>query len=494
MEIRESHLTDINFHLIVESTPAAVLLVNQENRIAYVNRRCESMFGYTTQELVGQKVDILIPERFRARYDAFRAGFSQSPTLLEAGPDRGLMARRKDGGEFPVALGLSPLVLVDGTWLLASISDITIRLQAESRFRAVVQSAPNAMILVSGDGRIQLVNHQATELFGYTETELVGELVDLLVPDSVRPRHPGLRTAFFANPQTRHMGVGRDLVGRHKDGTEVPIEVGLNPIQTDEGTMVLASVIDITERKAQQELKAKKDAAEAAYRAKGELLAIASHDLKNPLASISGLAQIMLDLKKEEPGASQQDIEFLQSIHEAALHMSEVVKGILSTEGLEQSGISIAKETVDVSALVRELVKFNEPAAEKKGIHIATQVADGIAIHSDKTRLREAFDNYVSNAVKYSPSNTAVTVSLTSRADGQIEFGVRDQGPGLTEDDKRKMFGKFKRLSAKPTGGELSTGLGLSIVKQIVELHGGTVGCDSEPGHGAYFWARLPIR
>ena len=489
----ENRLTDITFHLMVESAPAAVLLVNQENRIAYINRRGEAMFGYGAPELIGHAVDVLIPERFRDRYDAFRSSFAQSPGILHAGPERGLMAQRKDGGEFPVELGLSPLVLVDGTWLLVSITDITVRLEAEGRFRAVVQSAPNAMILVGKDGVIKLVNRQATILFGYTESELLGQRVDMLVPDPVRPRHPDLRNSFFANPQSRSMGVGRDLTGRRKDGSMIPVEIGLNPMHTEEGIMVLASIIDITERKAQQELKARKDAAEAAYRAKGELLAIASHDLKNPLASISGLAQIMLDLKKEEPGASQQDIEFLQSIHEAAQHMSEVVKGILSTEGLEQSGISIAKETVDVSALVRDLVKFNEPAAEKKGIHVATQITDGVALHADKTRLREAFDNYVSNAVKYSPPDTTVTISLIPRA-GQVEFGVRDQGPGLTDDDKRKMFGKFKRLSAKPTGGELSTGLGLSIVKQIVELHGGTVGCDSEPGHGAYFWARLPAK
>jgi len=200
----------------------------------------------------------------------------------------------------------------------------------------------------------------------------------------------------------------------------------------------------------------------------------------------------MLDLKKGEPGTPAQDIEFLQSIVEASSHMSEVVKGILATEGLEQQGLTINAESVDLSRLCNDLMRVNERVAEQKGIPLTCGIAEGIHVHGDPTRLREAFDNYVSNAIKYSPPGRKVTVTLAAIDGGQIEFGVRDEGPGLTQDDKNKLFGKFKRLSAKPTGGELSTGLGLSIVKTIIELHRGTVGCDSEYGHGAYFWARLP--
>jgi signal transduction histidine kinase len=139
-------------------------------------------------------------------------------------------------------------------------------------------------------------------------------------------------------------------------------------------------------------------------------------------------------------------------------------------------------------------VQFATPSAERKGITLSAVITPDIHYQGDKTRLREALDNYISNAVKYSPQGKTVTVSLTLAADGKwIEFGVRDQGPGITEEDKPQLFGKFKKLSARPTAGESSTGLGLSIVKAIVELHGGQVGCDSTPGQGAYFWARLPL-
>ena len=489
-----SKLTDITFHLIVESTPNAVLLVNQEGKIGYVNRQCELLFGYDATELIGQTVETLVPERFRPDHQAYRTGFIQAPALRAMGAGRDLYARRKDGSEFPVEIGLNPLVLVDGTWVLATVVDITERKQAESRFRQVVHSAPNAMVLVNREGGIVLVNRQATVLFGYEEEEMLGQSVDMLVPDAVRPRHGALREGFFGNPQTRYMGAGRDLVGRRKDGVEVPIEVGLNPLNENGELMVLASIIDITERKEQEELRKKKEAAEAAYRAKGELLAIASHDLKNPLTAIAGLSEILLEMKKAEPGASQQDIDYLQSIHDASRHMAEVVKGILANEGLEQQGLTLDEASVDVSALVADLVHFNERVAGRKDIRLLADVAPGVVLRADATRLREAFDNYISNAIKYSPPGTEVNVRLVVLPEsGQVEFGVRDQGPGLTEEDKAKVLGKFKKLSAKPTGGESSTGLGLSIVKAIVELHRGSVGCDSVHGQGAYFWARLPL-
>ena len=494
MDVPGNKLTDITFHLIVESAPNAVLLVNEQGRIAYINRQSENLFGYGSPELIGQPVELLIPQRFRSNHVGYRSDFIKAPSLRAMGMGRELFARRKNGSEFPIEIGLNPLVLVDGTWVLATVIDITERKQAEDRFRKVVQAAPNAMILVNQEGLIQLANQQATVLFGYEEAELLDQHVEMVLPERIRARHVGLRKGFYANPQTRYMGAGRDLVGRRKDGREIPIEVGLNPMRTDEGVMVLASIVDITERKIQEELRSKKEAAEAAYRAKGELLAIASHDLKNPLASISGLAQIMLDMKKGEPNTQGQDIEFLQSIVEASSHMSEVVKGILATEGLEQQGLSINRESVDLSRLCHDLMRVNERVAEKKGIPLTCSITEGISMHGDPTRLREAFDNYVSNAIKYSPVGKKVAVVLQPLDGGrQIEFGVRDEGPGLTDEDKKKVFGKFKRLSAKPTGGELSTGLGLSIVKTIIELHHGTVGCDSEYGHGSYFWARLPV-
>lgn len=493
MDPKKHRLTEITFHLIVDSAPNAVLLVNEEGFIAYANRQCESLFGYDIPELIGKSVEFLIPERFRARHVALRSSYARAPTLRNMGAGRELFGLRKNGTEFPLEIGLNPLVLVDGMWILATVIDITERKQAEKRFRQVVDSAPNAMIMVNQSGLMTLVNHQATALFGYSESEMLGQPVHILLPEKSRHGHVSLVESFFAAPQTRYMGAGRDLLARCKDGTEIPVEIGLNPMQTEDGLVALASIIDITARRTTEELRAKKEAAEAAYKAKGELLAIASHDLKNPLAAIAGLAEIMLDMKKSDSAASAQDIELLQSIYDASRHMSDVVKGILTNEGVEQQGLAFDENGVDISTVCAELVQLDENMAKRKDIHFVSDIQPNITICGDVTRLREAFDNYISNAIKYSPPGKTVTITLKTIEDGrQIEFGVRDQGPGLTDTDRAQLFGKFKRLSAKPTGGESSTGLGLSIVKTIIELHKGTVGCDSRPGEGAYFWARLP--
>jgi PAS domain S-box-containing protein len=164
MDVQRNKLTDITFSLIVDSAPNAILVVNEQGRIAYVNRRGEELFGYSSAALIGQPVETLIPERFHANHVGYRSDFIKAPALRSMGVGRELSARRQDGSEFPIEIGLNPLVLVDGTWVLATVIDITERKQAEERFRSVVQSAPNAMILVDQRGVIHLANQQATVL------------------------------------------------------------------------------------------------------------------------------------------------------------------------------------------------------------------------------------------------------------------------------------------------------------------------------------------
>lgn len=237
--------------------------------------------------------------------------------------------------------------------------------------------------------------------------------------------------------------------------------------------------------------------AEEANAAKSELLAIASHDLKNPLSAIAGISGLMLQMKKASlpTGKTSEDINGLETIHGSAKHMSDIVRGILFNEGLEGGGLPYQPKWVDLEPLCREIIKFNAAAAAKKSITLRFETDGSLSGRFDPKLLREAVDNYLSNAIKYSPANRATTVTLRAKATAEtIMISVQDQGPGLTQDDQSMAFGKFKKLSARPTAGETSSGLGLSIVKKIAELHDGTVGCDSQPGQGACFWIRLPIK
>ncbi|HSI23307.1 MAG TPA: PAS domain S-box protein [Methylophilaceae bacterium] len=237
------------FRDIVEAAPNAIVLVGRDGKIVLINAQTEKMFGYARKELIGKPIEILVPERYRATHPGHRGGYFISPSVRSMGAGRDLFGLRKDGKEVPVEIGLNPIHGGGRDLVLASIIDITERKRAEERFRRVVESAPNAIILVGEDGLITLVNAQTEKLFGYPREELVGMSIDKLVPERFRSMHGGFRSSFFASPSVRSMGAGRDLFGLRKDGREFPVEIGLNPIQSEEGNLVLTSVIDITERK-----------------------------------------------------------------------------------------------------------------------------------------------------------------------------------------------------------------------------------------------------
>jgi len=241
------------FRRIVEAAPSAIVLVNREGKIMLINAQTEKLFGYSREALIGQAVEILVPERFRSKHPGHRTAFFANPSTRSMGAGRDLYGLHKDGREFPIEIGLNPIETEDGLLVLASIIDITERKRAEERFRRVVEAAPSAIVLVNREGKITLINAQTEKLFGYSREALIGQTVEVLVPERFRNKHPGHRTAFFANPSTRSMGAGRDLYGLHKDGREFPIEIGLNPIETEDGLLVLASIIDITERKRAEE-------------------------------------------------------------------------------------------------------------------------------------------------------------------------------------------------------------------------------------------------
>lgn len=236
-------------HLLVEAAPNAMIMIDRQRRIVLINRGTEKLFGFDRLELLGEPIERLVPERYREKHPAHVDGFFVEPKTRAMGAGRELFGLRKDGTEVPIEIGLNPIETPGGLFTLASIIDITERRRAEERFRIAVEAAPNAMLIVDQSRCITLVNRKAEELFGYERAELLGQFVEMLVPGRSRAQHPAFVEGFRAAPKARPMGAGRELFGRRKDGQEVPIEIGLNPIETPDGTVTLASIIDISERK-----------------------------------------------------------------------------------------------------------------------------------------------------------------------------------------------------------------------------------------------------
>jgi PAS domain S-box-containing protein len=235
--------------LVVDAAPNAMLMIDRARKIVLVNRETEALFGYSRSELLGREIEVLVPDRYRDKHPEHVQGFLTNPQTRSMGAGRDLFGRRKDGSEVPIEIGLNPIQTAGQLFTLASIVDISERKRADARFRLVVEAAPNAMLMIDENRSITLLNRKTEELFGYTRVELIGQAIEVLVPDRFRTKHPAFVEGFFAVPQARAMGAGRDLFGRRKDGSEVPIEIGLNPIETDQGVFTLAAIIDISERR-----------------------------------------------------------------------------------------------------------------------------------------------------------------------------------------------------------------------------------------------------
>ncbi|TGK18730.1 PAS domain S-box protein [Leptospira fluminis] len=474
--IKHSELT---FQAMVESTPNAILLVNKEGKVVYLNNQSEKLFGYTRFELIGRLVEELIPKRFRTNHPKYREGFFSSPTVRAMGSGRDLFALRKDGSTFPVEIGLNPVVTADGTLVLASIIDISERKKAEERFRLVVESAPNAMILVNQNGIITLANNQTEKLFRYDRAELIGNKLEILLPERFRENHPQHRNSFFQNPTARSMGAGRDLYALRKDGTEVQVEIGLNPIDTIDGLMVIASVIDITERKTQEKIVLRQKELEVKNKELEQFAYLASHDLQEPLRTVSNYIQVIEEDFGEE--LNEEVRNSLNTIKSATNRMSVLVRALLDFSRL---GRGKTLSYADCNKVVSDVISDLESLIKSSGTKLT--VGKLPRLNSYETELRQLFQNMISNAIKFKKEGIRPEIRIESEKLGeQWKFSIQDNGIGIDPMFHERIFQIFQRLH--PEGQYEGYGIGLANCKKIVELHGGRIWLDSEKNSGCTF-------
>jgi PAS domain S-box-containing protein len=466
---------------VVECAPNGVALTLLDGRIVLVNAELERMFGHRRAELIGSPIEHLVPERFRSGHARLRESESKDFQSRAMGAGHELFGLRANGTEFPIEIGISALKIPEGMMVVESLVDISVRKRLERMFQKIVEAAPCAMIMVDAAGRIALVNPQAEMMFGYARAELIGNPLEMLLPERLRTIHGSLRQAFAANPSMRQMGVDRDLTARRKDGSEFPVEIGLNPVPAEDGGLVLAAVTDITRRSTMQlELRqANANLEEFTY--------AASHDLKSPLRGIADLITwIVEDLGDT---ANEEVKRNLGRVMDRIQRLGCVIDDLLAYAHAGTASSDVV--SVDLRDLIAGVLDI---LPRPRGFHFSVQI-DSTPFVTNRAPLESVLRNLISNAVKHHDRSSG-NIDIRARDAGRYcAVTISDDGPGIPPASQERVFRMFQTLAA---GVHAHSGIGLALSKRLVEAHGGRIALESTEGvRGTTFrvwWPRIQWR
>jgi PAS domain S-box-containing protein len=467
--------------LVIEAAPNAMLMIDATGRITIVNHKVEELFGYPRAQLLGQPIALLVPERFRGRHAAQVEGFVGRPKARPMGATRDLVARRADGSELPVEIGLSPISTPAGVFTLASIIDLsgTRRAQAaDENLAAIVESSQDAIIGKTFDGIITTWNQGAQQLFGFTREEAIGGPISLIVPPHKLAEEREVLERIRRNERVAPF----ETVRRRRDDTEVEVSVSVSPVHgASKAVIGAASIIrDITQLKRRDAELQRSNAELRRSNADLEQFAyVASHDLQEPLRMVANYTELLAQRYKGQLDEKADKYIFYAS--DGARRMQRLIVDLLAYSRVGSHGKSLAP--VSAGAALQRVLGSLGALTQQTGATIEAGPLPQVL--ADELQLEQLFQNLIANALKFRAERPP-RVTIGARREGACwQFSVADNGIGMDMQYAERIFQMFQRLHE--IGKYEGSGIGLAIAKRIVERHDGRIWLESALGVGTTF-------
>lgn len=503
---------DARLNGIIFSAMDAIISIDGDQRIVLFNPAAEKMFSVSAQEMLGQNIERLIPERFRSAHVRDVEGFGHTGATMRRMGALGTISGLRDGEEFPIEASISQME-IDGeklfTVILRDVSERQRSKQAlqesEARKAAILESALDCIISMDQEGKVLEANAAAERMFGCKPDEMLGkEMAELIIPPHLREAHRRGLARYLATGEGPMLGKRIEMSALRSDGTEFPIELTISAFQLHGKPCFTCTLRDITERKiAEQQLQASmeqlakandelevrvQDRTAALRQTIGDLEAFShglSHDMRAPLRAIRNLTRIFLEDYSENLAPSGLDL--LRKVVGAAERMDQLLQDLLAFSRITLQPIQF--DLVDPENLLRELINESmELQPPKAQIEIQSPL---LSVQAHSASLMQCLANLLGNAVKFVGAGVVPHVRIRSeRVGARVRLWVEDNGIGIPREAQQKIFEIFQRLNS--TTEYEGSGIGLSLVRKAVERMGGAVGVESDPGRGSRFWIELP--
>ena len=477
--------SEARIRAILDTAIDGIITIDERGIMETVNPAVSKLFCYQPAELIGRNISMLMPSPHRERHDEYIAHYLRTGEARVIGIGREVEGLRRDGTIFPLELALSEVRGSDHRRFTGIIRDITARKEAEaalresqSRIQAILDTAVDAIITIDKRGIIESANAAVDRLFGHAPADLIGSNISLLMPSPHRERHDEYIAHYLRTGEARVIGIGRELEGLRRDGTTFPLELALSEVRGGDQRRFTGIIRDITIRKEAEAALLRADAL------KDEFLANTSHELRTPLNGIIGIGQSMLD--GATGSLTDEQRRNLAMVVASGRRLTNLVNDLLDFSKLRHETIELRRRPTDLHALADLVLTVSRALIGKRSLRLFNRVDPDVPlVEVDEDRIQQVLFNLIGNAIKFTPSGT---VEVSARVvDGWLHTTVSDTGIGIDENQFEEIFKLFSQGDGSAAREQGGTGLGLAITRQLVELHGGTIGVESEAG------SRLPI-